>query len=245
MVVSGTKLLMNITTCSWKIAGNVGVFPGVPRAEESVPIPPMMRRRLTALGKMAIEGIYRSVKSLEEKGLLHDIRWVTACRNGDTPRMVQLLSNISNEELLSPTDFSMSVHNGLIGMFSIESKNPMPHTALSGADASFEAGLLEAYAIGQESQRPVGFCYYDIPLPDMYEGKDHGHRSDVFILMILEPDQNAGSGSPKLKMRYETYEVSKIEDAYGLIRFIEFLENDHKSYKLHIPGGLFRFEKSV
>ncbi len=55
----------------------------------------------------------------------------------------------------------MSVHNAIIGVFSIATGNTQAHSALAGGNASFEAGLLESIVLLKEKGGSVGYVYYD------------------------------------------------------------------------------------
>jgi hypothetical protein len=238
---------MQITQCYWKIGENEGSWQQN-KSDQIVPLlPAMMRRRLTPFGKMALGSLYKSLSCVNEEKNPRDIQWVVSCRHGDTYRMVQLLSKLEQGELLSPTDFSLSVHNAIIGLFSIEMKNKKMHTALSGAQATFEMGLLEAFALHQESQKSVGYFYYDQPLPEMYRDKVQDDSCEVSILMILDAEDNSGQQSKNkvLKFTYTNEQDNKASHGFQtIISLVGFLNNDDKNYKISFSGGAFILERS-
>lgn len=91
-------------------------------------VPKALKRRLGKLGYNVL-----SVMDLcSQTDDSDDTTWVVSSRHGDTNRMGRLFQSIADKELLSPTDFSMSVHNALPGMHSIKTINTSMHTAMSG-----------------------------------------------------------------------------------------------------------------
>ena len=238
---------MQITQCYWKVGEKEGSWQQN-KSDKVVPLlSAMVRRRLTPFGKMALGTLYKSLSSASEGENPQDIQWVVSCRHGDTYRMVQLLSKLAQGELLSPTDFSLSVHNAIIGLFSIEMKNKKLHTALSGAQATFEMGFLEAFALHQESQKSVGYFYYDQPLPEMYRDKVQDDSCEVSILMILDAEDNLSQQNKNkvLKLTYTNEQNNKVSHGFQtIISLVDFLENDDKNYKIPFSGGTFFLERS-
>jgi hypothetical protein len=173
---------MRIECCFWEINGENEAWPKEKQSKVASSLPPLVRRRLTSLGQKALGMFYRTFPSENQK----KIPWVVACRHGDMQRMVNLLSSLAAKEVFSPTDFSMSVHNAIVGLYSICVKNEEPHTALSGGELSFEAGLLEAFALQKEKRKTVGYIYYDSPLPGQYEGKIENDCPDICIALLLK-----------------------------------------------------------
>lgn len=71
---------------------------------------------------------------------------VFASRHGETfSRTLAILSDLAHDEPLSPTQFSLSVHNAIIGLWSIQRGDTSEMTALAaeGGDG-LEQALLEA-----------------------------------------------------------------------------------------------------
>jgi hypothetical protein len=76
-------------------------------------LPSLLRRRLDRSGRMAMSTAWPCAEGLDS------VQSVFACRHGALGRTVELLTNLSREEPLSPTSFSLSVHNSTLGLFSI------------------------------------------------------------------------------------------------------------------------------
>ena len=213
---------MIIKSCFWNIGGKIGLWPRMDVQHTSSELSSMMRRRMTPLGRQAIELFYASIA-----GQNQNIPWVVSCRHGDITRRQRLLESLANNEMLSPTDFSMSVHNALLGVFSIATANKQMHTAIAGGNESFELGLLEAYALQKTQGGTVGYMYYD-----SVESQDN-EKTDVCFSLLLDDSQ-----SPGIEINYlsagNTIEEKKI-DLVNLL--VNYLDNDEKRYSMHIAGG--------
>jgi hypothetical protein len=89
-------------------------------------------------------------------------RYVLSTRHGELDRTVSLLNSIDSREPLSPADFSMSVHNSLIGLLSMAAGNRGGHTAVSAGSESFCFGLLEAVScLCERPGQPVILVHQD------------------------------------------------------------------------------------
>lgn len=127
-------------------------------------VAPLFRRRL---GKLA-------------KGMLHcagrlcpepmDMRVVFASRHGEMERTVSVLRDLAQGGEISPTLFSLSVHNSVAGLWSILKENHAPSTALAAGPESFAWGLLDAFAALQETPaQTVLYVFGDDRLPELYQ----------------------------------------------------------------------------
>ncbi len=125
-------------------------------------IPAMLRRRFSALGEVAMAVAMPMTDGEAE------IPGIFASRHGDTPLALSLLEGIARGEAMSPTAFSLAVHNAISGLFSIVRKDTSETTAIAAMDGLVLQTLFEA--LGQLKYRDRLFCViYDIPLPDFYQ----------------------------------------------------------------------------
>ena len=86
---------------------------------------------------------------------LQDLPLVFVSRHGETPRTLDILSDLANDQPLSPTQFSLSVHNAVIGLWSILRNETSEMTALAAAGDGLEHGMLEAAALLNEGAPAV------------------------------------------------------------------------------------------
>lgn len=128
-------------------------------------LPPMFRRRISLLSRIALRVAYDCAGP---EGL-DDCNTVFASRYGEQEITLGLLKSVVAGEPLSPTHFSVSVHNVASGLFSIANRNRHSATALAAMEDTFSMGLLEAACQWRRNpERPVLFVMSDEPTPDLY-----------------------------------------------------------------------------
>jgi hypothetical protein len=138
----------------------------------------MLRRRFEALLRQALE----RASSLPDTSAA---KYVVASRHGDYSRLMRLLEALAQDQALSPTDFSLSVHNALAGVLSIAKGNVVGHTAIAGGPETFLAGLTESLVcLAAEPQQPVILLFYDEPLPEIYRPVVTADATEPFVLGI-------------------------------------------------------------
>ena len=112
-------------------------------------LPAMQRRRLSPLARMAFAVAWPLAEGQPPMPL------VFASRHGETPRNYDLLCELARGEALSPTQFSLSVHNAIIGLWSIMRGDTSEMTALSAEADGLEHALLEAATLLAEGAPQV------------------------------------------------------------------------------------------
>jgi hypothetical protein len=125
-------------------------------------VPPLLRRRFSALGKGAMAAAMPLVDDIAE------IPSIFASRHGDTPLSFSLLEGIARGDPMSPTSFSLAVHNAVSGLFSIVRKDTSAVTAIAAMQGLVLQTLFEAVGQLQTCER-VLCVIYDIPLPELYQ----------------------------------------------------------------------------
>ena len=213
---------MQIAYAYWHIGTEVGAWPKAASTIESAALPTGIQRRLTSLGRLAIQNLSLAQKASGQQNL----SWVISSRHGDTQRMERLLTDLSNNEQVSPTDFGMSVHNAIIGMFSIATKNKAAHTAISAGDKSFQAGLIETYALHKAGQDHIGYMYYDAPLPKAYEEKVE-EKPFTCIAIIFKKDTAAEKSAKNIMNTFS--DIRKYSDVVLINNFIGFLKSNERN----------------
>lgn len=145
-------------------------------------IPPLLRRRFNMLGKCAMGAILQLLND-EDK-----IPSIFASRHGDTPLTLSLLEAMGRDEPMSPTSFSLAVHNAVSGLYSIARKDTSEVTAIAAMNGLIVNALLEAVGQLQNSAR-VLCVIYDIPLPELYQSYSVSESFPYGIAMILNAEQ--------------------------------------------------------
>jgi hypothetical protein len=126
--------------------------------------PPLLRRRVTKTGQQALRLAWRLPAS-------QSARYVFASRDGEFIRTISLLDTLNQPDLVSPADFSLSVHHALAGLLSIACGNPAGHGAVAAGHDTLWCGLLEAACccLAERENSTVLFVYHNEPLPTPFD----------------------------------------------------------------------------
>ena len=131
-------------------------------APDTGAVEPLLRRRLSALGKGMI---HCATRASADHGPL---RSVFASRHGEPARALPMLEDLAAGQDISPTQFSMNVHNAMAGIWSIARQDRSAATAVGAGPETFGWGLLEAFGLHQADGEPVLFVFGDDVLPEAF-----------------------------------------------------------------------------
>ncbi|NBA93995.1 beta-ketoacyl synthase chain length factor [Pseudomonas sp. R5(2019)] len=126
-------------------------------------LPAMQRRRLSRLARMAFSVGWPLAEGHEALPL------VFVSRHGETPRTFEILSDVALRQPLSPTQFSLSVHNAVIGLWSILRAETSEMTALAATGDGLEHGMLEAAGLIADGARAVLLVIAEEQPPRAYQ----------------------------------------------------------------------------
>ena len=146
-------------------------------------LPAMQRRRLSRLARMAFSVGWPLAEGHPALPL------VFASRHGETPRTFDILSDLAAEQPLSPTQFSLSVHNAVIGLWSILRGETSEMTALAAAGDGLEYGLIEACALLNEGAPAVLLVITEEQPPDAYASWIDDVPFPYAVGLLLTPGQ--------------------------------------------------------
>lgn len=175
-------------------------------------VPPMVRRRLTLWGAMAVEVAFQCEDALEE-----DMPTVFASRHGDTHRTYELLANIAEQAPLSPTAFSLSVHNSSSGIFSITAKLFANAIAMAASKETLGHAFIEVNNLLNQGHKKVLLVHSDLPLADFYQDyADEIEQPHAFALVLEK-----GSG---LRVNFRAAERDAGDEGKPLSLPLQFLK---------------------
>lgn len=146
-------------------------------------LPAMLRRRLDAVGR-ATCGILAELDPEGACPLLH------ASRHGDAAHTLEMLTSLAQGEPVSPSRFSMSVHNAVLGVHSIARQQHRPMQALGACGHEFDALLHEARGYLMEGHAAVVAVFSEGALPAAYH--DHTEFPNVPCAVGLRLTQSRG-----------------------------------------------------
>lgn len=202
-------------------------------------IPAMKRRRMNHQCKMAISSALDAVS----QQALDSANCVFASQHGELARSTKIIHSMIDSGEISPTDFSMSVHNTALGLMSILSKNKQPGTSIAAGDDTFGYGFLEAcLQLQAEPDKPVLYVYFDEILPETLEAFDIDNAGSRCIALVLSAD----SISPEFQFSLSAplTEENKVHlGTQGLEWFIEFCSSEQQQLNLNSSNHLWSWNR--
>lgn len=126
-------------------------------------MPPLLRRHTGHLGRMACDVAYRALDGAV------GVPIIFCSRYGETARSVELLKSVARATAMSPTSFSLSVHNSVAGLLSIARHDTANSIAIAAGEASAAHGVIEACGLLADGAGQVLVVVADSPLPPEYE----------------------------------------------------------------------------
>ncbi|OWY28750.1 beta-ketoacyl synthase chain length factor [Herbaspirillum robiniae] len=152
-------------------------------------MPPMLRRRASPAGKLALENAYAV---LPADDAADDIPIVFASRHGECARSVELLQELAAGAPLSPASFSLSVHNANAGLFSIARRARGNGIAVAAGRSTIEHAVIEACSLLADGAPRVLLVAADGPLPEVFaQFADCREQAFGWAWLMQAADENA------------------------------------------------------
>ena len=162
-------------------------------------VPPMLRRRMSALEKIAIGLASKIIPDTS------DYKLVFASRFGEWEQTIKLITQFYNDKEMSPAGFSNSVHNAAMGHFSLLTHNKESYTSIAGGEKTIENALLDAML----TDKPVLFIYAEEHNPEEY---NHALQKVVLSHGCAILIKNDGQNEYKLESNNTNLQVLSFED---------------------------------
>lgn len=137
---------------------------GVLTPDETPPacdVPALLRRRLTPLGRLAL-GALADLEPRKNEPMIFASSW------GDVSRSFTLMQTLVQDNEISPTHFSASVHNGIGAIASIWQGNTTAYKAICAQDFTTESAFLEAWLMLCSGHASVLLVRYEEPMPEAW-----------------------------------------------------------------------------
>ncbi|HEH9405287.1 TPA: beta-ketoacyl synthase chain length factor [Aeromonas bestiarum] len=146
----------------WQAWARQGQWPADSPFPATPLLPMMMARRLSQGSRLAVQvGLSLLAR--------HPVDYaIFVSRHGELARSVSLLQALADGQALSPTDFSMSVHNTAAGLSSIQGKAAIPMTSLAAGEGGLMAGFTEAVAALHAGASRVLLVAFEGPVPEFH-----------------------------------------------------------------------------
>jgi len=184
------------------------------QAESGRALPLALRRRVSAIGRRALEAAWQ----LEPDA---NARLVLSSRHGEYERTISLLTQLTDERSVSPADFSLSVHSALAGLLSIATANHSGLSAVAAGRDSFGYGLLEAAAcLADDPATRVLLVHFDGPLPEVYSELGEAVESPLAAALSLSVGSPA---TPRIEIDMQPASADEPMTASLAGEFVRFL----------------------
>lgn len=173
--------------------------PWVPSGSDVPPLaemPPMQRRRVDRLGRMALQVAWQCHPDADPA-----VPLVFATRHGDLSRTYAMLGELASGEPLSPTHFGLSTHNAIAAQYSITRVLTGNYTVVAAAAESAEAAVTEAVALLAAGEPSVLVVVYDGYTPDDYAAYRDEPEGEYAWAWRLVPER---AGLPVLELQPST-----------------------------------------
>ncbi|WP_116963290.1 beta-ketoacyl synthase chain length factor [Fastidiosibacter lacustris] len=128
-------------------------------------LPASLKRRSSDSVKLALDIAFECLGQETQVDYV-----IFASQHGESSRIQLILQQISNRQMLSPTDFSQSVHNTASGLLSITKNITSNINSISAGEDTFFMAFFEAVVYLQLNPKTkVMIVIYDEVLPLLYE----------------------------------------------------------------------------
>ncbi len=194
-------------------------------------LPMMQSRRLSPLARAASSVAWHC---RQHAG---DMPAVFFSSHGESQYYFEMLQGMAEHEDVSPSRFSLCVHNAIAGMSSFHSTSFQPYVSLSGGTEGLFSAFLEAGGLLLETPK-VLVVWYEQPLPEAYRTYHDASATTWALAMVLTRAENPGH---QLQLaRFPGTGLSTTEDSgRSLVQAI--LENQRSSI-CHLERSIWQWK---
>lgn len=198
-------------------------------------LPAMQRRRLSPLARAAFHVTEQVMEN------------ATPCPSifcstyGETQRTFGILENIANKEDVSPTAFSLSVHNAISGQYTIFFNNTHPTSAMAPGFRDYLMPLADALGQIAEHQSPVLVVYYEEALPEFY--RPYARSTDFPCAIALRIGAGSATDGYRLEFNPDAGRAADEPDKLNelpILQLIHFLA----AQDTHLASGNWTISKA-
>jgi hypothetical protein len=195
----------------------------------------MLQRRFSPLAKQVFSALNSCIAVGEQ------IPSVFSSANGELAKCLSLLQTLQTEAELSPATFSLSVHNGIAGLFAMAYQNHSECTVLAPSLQGMMPAFLEALGMLHEGKSDVLLVFYDEPVSDFYPSAPFEQTQIASAALALKL---ALTGQGVALRCYRTDELGvSDEHLVQLHAFAAFLKTEQTSVCLGRQGDSWRWDK--
>lgn len=198
-------------------------------------VPKMLQRRLTPLAR----AVFNVAGPCVESGKSTPVVFSSA--HGEICNSLAMLKTIQTGEELSPTAFSLSVHNAIAGLFSIAYRNSQEITVIAPGQEGIAPAFIEALGMLHEGADEVLMILYDGHIADFYPiapfNLNSAHPCVLALRIAL-----AGDGQP-FQLSRNRQSRDDGEHPLQLMMFLKFLMAQERTLVLGNQGHSWTWHK--
>jgi Beta-ketoacyl synthase, N-terminal domain len=198
-------------------------------------VPNNLKRRLSPLAKTVFCAVNQCGNS---NGC---IPVVFSSTHGELARSLGMIKLIEAGEEISPTAFSLSVHNAIAGLFSIVHGNTSEMTVLAPGEDGVTPAFLEALGLLQEGAPEVLIVFYDEPLPEFYPAEPFRLSADTSCAVALKITKDGDGQAIRFKRDGQCGYVG--EQPVQLPLLIQFLSGSITHLEIKTPRQSWYWQK--
>jgi hypothetical protein len=197
-------------------------------------IPKLQQRRLSPLARAVFNAVDRCIRPGET------LPTVFSSAHGEVGKALEMLKTIQAGEELSPTAFSLSVHNAIAGLYSIAYRNQQEITVIAPGGEAIAPAFVEALGMLREGADEVLVVLYDEPIAGFYPVAPFALNGESTCALAMRLAL-AGKGMPlRLSRVPKTGETG--EQPVQLPLFVDFVRGDGGA-AIEFRGRGWRWEK--
>lgn len=125
-------------------------------------LPMMTARRLSIGSRLAVDCGLSLLRRHAPDAVVY------ASRHGELERNFRILQALATHQPVSPTDFTMSVHNAAVGNLTIAAQQPLVSSSLSAGVDTFQQALCEVTCLLHAGYQRVLLVDFDGEIPPFY-----------------------------------------------------------------------------
>jgi Beta-ketoacyl synthase, N-terminal domain len=198
-------------------------------------VPNNLKRRLSPLAKT----VFCSVSQCENSNSCIPV--VFSSTHGELARSLDMIKLIEAGEEVSPTAFSLSVHNAIAGLFSIVHGNTSEVTVLAPGEDGIAPAFLEALGLLQEGTQEVLMVFYDEPLPEFYPAEPFQLSANTSCAVALKITKDGDGQAIRFKRDEQCGYVG--EQPVQLPLLIQFLSGSTTQLQIKTPRQSWYWQK--
>lgn len=198
-------------------------------------LPRMLKRRLSPLARIVFSA---AILCQEEN---KQIPTVFSSTHGELAKSFGMMEMIEAGEEISPTAFSLSVHNAIAGLFSMAFDNKAESTVVAPGEEGIAAAFIEAAGLLQETAEQVLIVFYDEPLVKFYPSAPFQLSTEKSCAAALLLSKT-GLGIPLQLTQHDSH-ANVGEQPLQVPLLIQFLSSKQKKLQLDTPRHSWCWEK--